>query len=132
MTKESLRKLNVQELENQLSVHRENLKNLSSTLSAARQAQILKQKTVRGSAKKRKEELIRQILQLQKEERRVQAKINEIKVRNELNTHLPVNYKGTRPNLTIDDDGYKYRELIAKYEKVFDLLHFFEKRNNRY
>ena len=33
-----------------------------------------------------------------------------------MNTHLPVNYKGTRPNLTIDDDGYKYRELIAKYE----------------
>ena len=33
-----------------------------------------------------------------------------------MNTHLAVNYKGTRSNLTIDDDGYKYRELIAMYE----------------
>lgn len=117
MTKESLRKLNVQELENQLSVHKENLKNLSSTLSAERQAQILKQKTIRGNAKKRKEELIRQILQLQKEERRVQAKINAIQTRNEMNTHLAVNYKGTHNRLNFDtDDGYRYRELIAKYE----------------
>ena len=116
MTKESLKKLNIIELENQLNVQKQNLQNLSSKLNAARQAQILKTKKIRGNAKKRKEELIRQILQLQKEAGRVQSKINAIQVRNEMNTHLAINYKGTRSNLTIDDDGYRYRELIAKYE----------------
>ena len=117
MTRESLRKLNVQELENQLSVQKENLQNLSSTLNAARQAQILKNKTIRGNAKKRKEELIRQILQLQKEAGKVQAKINAIQVRNEMNTHLAVNYKGKHQRLDFDkDDGYRYKEIIAKYE----------------
>ena len=139
MTRESLRKLNVQELENQLSIQKENLQNLSSTLNAARQAQILRTKTIRGNAKKRKEELIRQILQLQKEAGKVQAKINAIQVRNEMNTqkkagkvqvkikeiqvinemntHLAVNYEGTHERLDFDkDDGYIYKELIAKYE----------------
>lgn len=116
MSKESLKKLNIQELEGQLSVQRENLQNLSSVLSQERQKQILKNKAIRGSSKKRKEELIRQILQLQKEAARVQAKINGIKTRNEMLTHLAANYRGTRKNLTIDDDGYRYREIIAKYE----------------
>ena len=59
MSKESLKKLNIQELEGQLSVQRENLQNLSSVLSQERQKQILKNKAIRGSSKKRKEELIR-------------------------------------------------------------------------
>lgn len=59
MSKESLKKLNIQELEGQLSVQRENLQNLSSVLSQERQKQILKNKAIRGSSRKRKEELIR-------------------------------------------------------------------------
>lgn len=117
MSKESLKKLNIQELEGQLSVQRENLQNLSSVLSQERQKQILKNKAIRGSSKKRKEELIRQILQLQKEAARVQAKINNIKTRNEMLTHLPSSYKGTHNRLNFDtEDGYRYKEIIAKYE----------------
>lgn len=116
MNKESLRKLTISELEGQLVAVKENYQATQMRLSIERQNQIIKAKVIRGKASKRREELIRQILKIQRETSKVEAKINAIQIRNEMNMHLPANYIGKRQNLTIDDDGYRYREIIAKYE----------------
>lgn len=82
MNKESLKKLTVQELEGQLMEVKENFRQASSTLAIERQKQLAKTKIIRGNAKKRKKELIEQILKIQRETQRVQAKIQAIEIKN--------------------------------------------------
>ena len=82
MNKESLRKLSIQELEGQLMEVKENFRQASSTLAIERQKQLAKMKIVRGKGNKRKQQLIEQILKIQKETRKIQAKIQAIEIKN--------------------------------------------------
>ena len=64
ISKESLSKLSIAELEGKLMQAKEDFKAASTALSEARQKQILKTKSIRGKAAKRKRELIAQIMRL--------------------------------------------------------------------
>lgn len=85
ISKESLSKLSIIELEGKLMQAKENFKAASTTLSEARQKQILKTKEVRGNAAKRKRELISQIMKINKATQRVNAQIKRIQFGNTQN-----------------------------------------------
>lgn len=85
ISKESLSKLSIIELEGKLMQAKENFKAASTTLSEARQKQILKTKSVRGKAAKRKRELIAQIMKINKATQRVNAQIEKIQFGNAQN-----------------------------------------------
>lgn len=87
LSKEGLRKLNLQELEGQLVEIKSTYRQVSSQLAVERQMQLAKTKKIRGKANKRKQELIEQILKIQKETQRVQAKIQQIKTQ----SNMPIN-----------------------------------------
>lgn len=91
MNKESLRKLTIQELEGQLIAVKEQFRNASSNLAIERQQQLAKTKVIRGGGKKRKKELIEQILKIQRETQRVEAKIEQIKIRNSMTFNSKIN-----------------------------------------
>lgn len=91
MNKESLKKLTIQELEGQLIAVKEQFRNASSNLAIERQQQLAKTKVIRGGGKKRKKELIEQILKIQRETQRVEAKIEQIKIRNSMTFNSKIN-----------------------------------------
>lgn len=66
ISKESLSKMSIAELEGKLMQAKEDFKAASTTLSEERQKQILKTKNIRGKAAKRKQELIAQIMKINK------------------------------------------------------------------
>lgn len=82
ISKESLSKLSIAELEGKLMQAKEEFKAASTTLSEARQKQILKTKSVRGKAAKRKRELIAQIMRLNRAIQKVHAQIERIQLGN--------------------------------------------------
>lgn len=78
ISKESLRRLSLEELEGKLLQAKENFKAAAINLSEARQQQILKTKTIKGKVSKRKQELISQILQIQKATKKLNSQIEKI------------------------------------------------------
>ena len=78
ISKESLSKMSIAELEGKLMQAKEDFKAASTTLSEARQKQILKTKNIRGKAAKRKQELIAQIMKINKATQKVHAQIEKI------------------------------------------------------
>lgn len=82
ISKESLSKLSIIELEGKLMQAKEDFKVASTALSEARQKQILKTKNVRGKAAERKRELIAQIMRLNRATQKVHAQVERIKFGN--------------------------------------------------
>ncbi len=82
ISKESLSKLSIAELEGKLMQAKEDFKAASTTLSEARQKQILKTKEVRGKAAKRKRELISQIMKLNRATQKINAQVERIQFGN--------------------------------------------------
>lgn len=78
ISKESLSKMSIAELEGKLMQAKEDFKAASTTLSEERQKQILKTKNIRGKAAKRKQELIAQIMKINKATQKVHAQIERI------------------------------------------------------
>ena len=78
ISKESLSKMSIAELEGKLIQAKEDFKAASTTLSEERQKQILKTKNIRGKAAKRKQELIAQIMKINKATQKVHAQIERI------------------------------------------------------
>lgn len=78
ISKESLSKMSIQQLEGALMQAKEDFKAASTALSEARQNQLLKTKALRGKASKRKQELIAQIMRINKATQRVHAQIERI------------------------------------------------------
>lgn len=119
MNKESLRKLTIQELEGQLMEAKENFRQASSTLAIERQKQLAKMKVVRGKGNKRKQELIEQILKIQKETRRVQTKIQEIEIKNnQVISH--VNMGKIKVQFNNGDEGPDNAEMWAAIKTYKD------------
>lgn len=119
MNKESLRKLTIQELEGQLIEVKENYKAATIAFSVERQKQLLKSKTIKGKASKRKEELIRQILKIQKETQRIQAQTLAVQA---ASTSIKTSYKSykgkhTEKFLEEEYDREEYGAIIKKYEE---------------
>lgn len=85
ISKESLSKLSIIELEGKLMQAKEDFKAASTALSEARQKQILKTKSVRGKAAERKRELISQIMRLNRATQKVHAQIKKIQFGNAQN-----------------------------------------------
>lgn len=83
ISKESLSKMSIRELEGRLMQAKEDFKASSAILSKERQKQILKTKAIRGNNLKRKQELIRQIMKINKATAKVQSQIIKIKVGNQ-------------------------------------------------
>lgn len=81
MNKESLKKLTIQELEGTLMQAKEDFKAASTGLSEVRQNQLLKTKALRGKASKRKQELIAQIIKINKATQKVHTQIERISYR---------------------------------------------------
>lgn len=119
MNKESLRKLTIQELEGQLMEAKENYKAATMALSIERQNQLLKTKKIRGKASKRKQELIEQILKIQRETQRAQAKIEVIKASSESIKSSYKSYKGKHTEKFLEEeyDREEYGAIIKKYEE---------------
>lgn len=84
LTKESLRKLSISQLEGKLAEIKAKYAEASTNLTLAKQAQILKTKTIRGKANKRKREMISQILKIEKEISKINTKIAQITLGNEI------------------------------------------------
>lgn len=84
LSKEGLKKLNIQELEGQLREVKSEFRKASQQLSIERQMQLAKTKAIKGKGSKRKKELIEQILKMQRETQRVNAKIAQIKLQAEM------------------------------------------------
>lgn len=82
ISKESLSKLSIAELEGKLMQAKEDFKAASTALSEARQKQILKTKSIRGKAAKRKRELIAQIMRLNRATQKVHAQVERIQFGN--------------------------------------------------
>lgn len=82
ISKESLSKLSIAELEGKLMQAKEDFKAASTALSEARQKQILKTKSIRGKAAKRKRELIAQIMRLNRATQKVYAQVERIQFGN--------------------------------------------------
>lgn len=80
LSKESLSKMSLQQLEGKLSEVKSQFAEASTRLSAARQNQILKMRAVKGKAAQRKKELISQILSIQKQTQKVEAQTAQIEV----------------------------------------------------
>ena len=80
LSKESLSKMSIAQLEGKLMEAKEQFKAASTNLSEARQNQILKGKTIRGNANKRKAELIAQIMKINRATQKVNAQITQINV----------------------------------------------------
>ena len=78
ISKESLSKMSIAELEGKLMQAKEDFKAASTTLSEERQKQILKTKNIRGKAAKRRQELISQIMKINKATQKVHAQIERI------------------------------------------------------
>ena len=78
ISKESLSKMSIAELEGKLMQAKEDFKAASTTLSEERQKQILKTKNIRGKAAKRKQELIAQIMKINKATQKVHSQIERI------------------------------------------------------
>ena len=118
MNKESLHKLTIQELEGQLMAVKENYRAATTALSIERQNQLLKTKAIKGKASKRKEELIRQILKIQKETQRVQAQTLAIQAASASIKTSYKPYKGKHKEKFLEEeyDREEYGAIIKKYE----------------
>lgn len=120
ISKESLSKLSIAELEGKLTEVKQEFTKKSSILTEARQKQILKNKAIRGGSAKRRQELIRQILQMQKQINKVDAKIASIKVGVMRNFEAAVSQasqKVTKRRLELKQSG-SYKTGLTNYEKV--------------
>ena len=119
VTKETLRKLTLVELEGQLESQKEAFRAASSNLSRARQEQILKQKEIRGKASKRKQALIEQILKLQRETQKINVKVETLKIQSESVklSYKPYQGKHSEKHLEEDYDREEYGAIIKKYEE---------------
>lgn len=78
ISKESLSKMSIQQLEGALMQAKEDFKAASTRLSEERQKQILKTKAIRGKASKRKQELISQIMNINRATQKIHAQIERI------------------------------------------------------
>ena len=84
LTKTSLSKMSVSELEGKLIEVKENFKASAMNLNQARQNQILKGKAIRGKTSERKSALISQILKIQQATNKNNAAIKQINVQNKM------------------------------------------------
>ena len=129
LTKETLSKMSIEQLEGKLAEAKSNFNQLSQTLSKERQKQILKSKAIRGKAAKRKAELISQILKIQRATGKVQAQINAIKFGAQKAFNVEVNAaigKVKKRQEELKTFG-SYRTSITDHEKILywcECMHF--------
>ena len=84
LSRESLRKMSMSQLEGKLAEVKAKYSEASTNLTMAKEAQILKTKVIRGKGNKRKREMISQILKINKETQKINTKIKQISLGNEI------------------------------------------------
>ena len=114
LSKESLKRLTIQELEGQLVQVKATFRETSSLLAIERQQQLAKAKQIKGKSNKRKKQLIEQILKIQKETQRVQAKIEQINMQSKI--RLDMSSPAIKP-LSIDTGKIKVRSTKPQREE---------------
>ena len=125
LTKETLSKMTVAQLEGKLMEAKSNFAQASTQLSAARQAQILKTKQIRGNASKRKKELISQILGLQRQTERVIVQREKITIGENIKFSaetLKAVAKVKIRAVELKETG-TYKTSLSNYEKVLSLAY---------
>ena len=120
LNKTALSRMSVEQLEGKLSEAKARFAEASTNLSAARQSQILKTRTIRGKASQRKKELISQILKIEKQTGKVSAQIRQIQIASNIKFSQKKAAASRKVSLRRKElrDFGSYRTSMTNYEKV--------------
>lgn len=125
LSKDSLSKMSISELEGKLIEVKANYQNAAKKLSTARQNQVLKMKAVKGKASKRKRELISQILELERQTAKVEVKTAKINFG--INTKFSSEIAKAAQKVITRRNELKrtgtYQTSLSDYEKVLAWCH---------
>lgn len=120
LDKETLSRMSISQLEGKLAEVKSEFSAKSTQLSQARQAQLTKYKKTRGGASARKQNLINQIIKIQKATSKVEGQILKIRYASEKVFNLEVvkatsKYRQRQEELKVFGT---YKTVMSNYEKV--------------
>ncbi len=120
VSRESLKKMSLEQLEGRLSEAKAKFVEASTQLSEARQAQILKTKQIKGKAAKRKKELIAQIVELEKQTAKVQAQTRKVAKGEQLKFEAQTSKASAKVRQRAQElkQTGSYRTSLSDYEKI--------------
>ena len=121
LSRESLRKMSMSQLEGKLAEVKAKYSEASTNLAVAKEAQILKTKVIRGKGNKRKREMIAQILKINRETQKINAKIQQISLGNEIKfakVKAAARQKASLRTKELRETG-TYKTSMSNTEKVY-------------